>query len=338
MLQIGLAGLRGLLLAGLVAALAQAGEAVKKHTEVVKDKEGKEHSFEMVLIPGGKFTMGSPATEKGRKKHEGPQFQVELKPFYLATTEVTFDLFMAYYEETVQEKRGADPKKDAEKKAEEAKKKAEEAKKKGVDAITGPTPLYGDPTLGWGAGKRPAIGASWINAVTFCTWLSKKSGKDFRLPTEAEWEYACRAGTTSAYSFGDDSDALEDYGWFEDNSEEKTQEVGQKKPNAWGLYDMHGNVREWVQDFYSPAAYAEAAKHNPAQCPTGPKEGMAKTAHGFAHVARGGAWDSPFEELRSAARTFEEDWWRFEDPQEPKSIWWLPKMGFIGFRVARDAD
>ena len=324
MTRTGLAAVKTAVLVVLVAALACAGEPPKKVTETVKDKEGEAHSFDMVLVPGGKFKMGSPDGEEGRKKHEGPQFVVEIKPFYLAATETTFDLFMAYYEETVQEKRGTDA-------AKEAEKKAEEAKKKGVDAITGPTPLYGDPTLGWGAGKRPAIGVTWINAVTFCKWLSKKTGKNYRLPTEAEWEYACRAGTKTPYSFGDDPDKLEDYAWFEDNSDEKTQEVARKKPNPWGLYDMHGNVREWVLDFYSPRTYAENARNGPAVSPEGP-------ARGKVHVARGGAYDSLPEELRCADRAFKESWWDSGFPQEPKSKWWLPKMTFIGFRVVREIE
>jgi len=305
--------------AALLASFAFAQEPTKKFTETIKNKQGKDVSFDMILIPGGKFTMGSPQDEKGRKEHEGPQFEAVLKPFYLCSTETTWEMFMAFYDETVQEKRG-----DA------AKKKAEdEAKAKGVDAISGPTPLYGDPTLGWGAGKRPAIGASWHCADVFCKWLAKKTGKQYRLPTEAEWEYACRAGTKTPYSF--EADQIEDFAWFEDNAEEKTQEVAKKKPNAFGLFDMHGNVMEWVSDFYSPKAYEEAAKNNPVTCPTGPKEGKV-------HVARGGAYNSPSEGLRSAARVFEEPFWRYEDPQEPKSLWWLPKMGFIGFRIACDVE
>jgi len=319
----------GLLAVGLAASWCGAGEPAKKFTEKIKNKEGKEIAFDMVLVPGGKLKVGSPESEKGRKPHEGPQFEAEIKPFYLCATETTWLMFMAYYDETVQEKRG-------EAATEAAKKKAEEAQKKGVDAISGPTPLYGDPTLGWGADKRPAIGASHLNAEVFCTWLSKKTGKKYRLPTEAEWEYACRAGSTGAYSCAED--ALEDNAWFEDNSDEKTQEVAQRKPNAFGLYDMHGNVMEWVSDFYSPKAYEEAAKNNPVTCPTGPKEGTAKTSAGFAHVARGGAYNSAPAGLRCAARVFEEPFWRYEDPQEPKSKWWLPKMGFIGFRIACDVE
>jgi len=316
--------------AAALASLAFGEEPAKKFTEKIKNKQGKEVAFDLVLVPGGKFKMGSPAAEKGRKPHEGPQFDAEIKPFYLCAHEATWEMFMAYYDETVQEKRG--DWKDA------PKKQAEEAEKKGVDAVSGPTPLYGDPTLGWGAGKRPAIGVSHLNADTFCRWLAKKTGKKYRLPTEAEWEYACRAGSATAFSFGDDPDKIEDFGWFEDNSDEKTQEVCQKKPNAFGLYDMHGNVMEWTQDFYSPKAYEEAAKANPAANPTGPKEGVAKTAGGFAHVARGGAYNAKATDCRSAARVFEEPFWRYEDPQEPKSKWWLPKMGFIGFRIACDAE
>ena len=313
------ATLRGLVLVALYAAVATAGE--KKITETIKDKEGKPHSFDMVLIPAGSFTIGSPEDEEDREEHEGPQHTVKIKPFYMATTETTFEMFMAYYEETVQEKRDPNKKKPDPKKVDPKK----------VDAISGPTPLYGDPTMGWGAGKQPVMGTSWINAVTYCKWLSKKTGKKYRLPTEAEWEYACRAGTKTPYWFGDDPDDIEDHDWYEDNADEQTHEVASLKPNPFGLYDMHGNVREWCSDFYSATTYGESAKTNPVDNPTGP-------AKGKVHVARGGAYDSPLEECRSATRIFQEEWWQAEDPQEPKSVWWLPKMAFIGFRVVCEAE
>ena len=107
--------------------------------------------------------------------------------------------------------------------------------------------------------------------------------------------------------------------------------MGKKKPNAWGLYDMSGNVREWVYDFYSPTAYKETARQSPAVNPKGPETGKV-------HVARGGDYSSPIEDVRCAARSFEETWWRSGDPQIPKSKWWLPQMEFIGFRVARSVD
>ncbi len=103
---------------------------------------------------------------------------------------------------------------------------------------------------GWGRGRRPVIYVSWYDARAYTEYLSKKMGKKYRLPTEKEWEYACRAGTKSKYSFGDDDKLATHYAWYEKNSGKKTQLVGEKKPNPWGLYDMHGNVREWCEDWY----------------------------------------------------------------------------------------
>ena len=291
----------------------------KKYTETVTTKDGEKISFEMVLIPGGSFLMGSPSDEAGRQEHEGPQHKVRLDSFYLGQKETTIKLFMAFYRETVSAKRDFFE-------VEEAKKDKEQKDKDDVDVITGPTPVYGDMTMGY-EDTHPAIGITWHNAMTFCRWLSKKTGKKYHLPTEAEWEYACRAGTTTAYSFGDDPKKLGDFGWFEDTADSETNPGGKKKPNAWGLYDMSGNVREWVHDFYSPTAYKEAAKKSPSVNPKGPKTGEL-------HVARGGDYSCSADELRCAARTFEQDWWRSGDPQIPKSIWWLPEMDFIGFRVA----
>ena len=294
-----------------------------RYTETVTTQDGQKISFEMVLIPGGSFLMGSPPDQTGRKDDEGPQHQVRLDPFYLCTTETTLELFLAYYQETVTAKKDFID-------AEQAKKDAELASRDDVDAITGPTPVYGDLTMGYGK-KNPGIGMTWHNAMTFCRWLSKKTGKQYRLPTEAEWEYACRAGASSVFGFGDDPGQLADFAWYKPNSDGEPHEVGRKKPNAWGLYDMLGNVREWVYDFYSPTAYTEAAKKNPAVNPKGPE-----TAE--VHVARGGDHSSPAKELRCAGRTFEEKWWRAGDPQIPKSIWWLPEMDIIGFRVARSVE
>ncbi|MGB2808217.1 MAG: SUMF1/EgtB/PvdO family nonheme iron enzyme [Sedimentisphaerales bacterium] len=300
--------------AGTIASSTSASGLTNKYTETVTSAIGGKFTFEMVLIPGGKFTMGSLNKEAGRKDNEGPQHEVSIEPFYLCTTETTFELFFdAYYEETVQRDRG------------------QVAKEKDVDAITGPSPIYGDATMGMGAGTHPAIAMTWHNAMTFCRWLSKKTGNKYRLPTEAEWEYAARAGTETAYFFGNDPNHLTDYAWFEDNSEQTTHEVAKKKPNPWGLYDMHGNVLEWVYDFYQPTAYVAASKNSPALNPKGPKQGRV-------HVARGGSWQSPTDELRCAARLFEEPFWRYMDPQVPKSKWWFPQMGFIGFRVARSAE
>jgi formylglycine-generating enzyme required for sulfatase activity len=293
-------------------AIAQDGSA-KKYTETVTSKTGEKMSFDMVLIPAGNFRMGSPASEAGRKEDEGPQHEVRLDSFYLCTTETTIELFMAYYQETVTAK------KDFITTQQEKKTDSE------VDAITGPTPVYGDMTMGY-ENQHPAMGMTWHNAMTFCRWLSKKTGREYRLPTEAEWEYACRAGTTSAFGVGNDPEKLKEIAWYEETADSETSTVGKKKPNAWGLYDMLGNVREWVFDFYSPDAYKQAAAKSPAVNPKGPETGKV-------HVARGGDYSCPPEEVRCAARAFEEKWWRSGDPQIPKSMWWLPEMDIIGFRV-----
>jgi len=295
----------------------------KKYTETVTTKNDEKVSFEMVLIPSGSFMMGSPVGRPGRGNDEGPQHKVRLDAFYLCTTETTIELFLAYYQETVSAKRDFVE-------VQEAKKDTEQQGKDDVDAITGPTPVYGDLTMGYEE-THPAMGMTWHNAMTFCRWLSMKTGKKYRLPTEAEWEYAYRAGTTNIFGVGNDPSGLKDFAWYEANADSETNPVGKKKSNAWGLYDMSGNVREWVFDFYSPTAYKETAKKNPAVNPKGPKTGKV-------HVARGGDYSSSVEVLRSAARAFEEEWWRSGDPQIPKSIWWLPEMDFIGFRVARSAE
>ena len=299
-----------------------ADELPKRYTETIAAERGDKVTFEMVLIPAGSFQMGSPTGQAGRKDDEGPQHEVRLNSFYLCTTETTIELFMAYYQETATAKRDFIT-------VEETKKSTEKADSD-VDAITGPTPVYGDMTMGYGE-KNPAMGMTWHNAMTFCEWLSRKTGKRYRLPTEAEWEYACRAGTADIFGVGNDPDQLKDFAWYEDTADRETSEVAKKKPNAWGLYDMLGNVREWVYDFYNPTAYKEAARKSPAVNPKGPETGKV-------HVARGGDYSSSVEALRCAARAFEEEWWRSGDPQIPKSKWWLPEMDFIGFRVARSVE
>jgi sulfatase modifying factor 1 len=306
----------GLLTVGV--APAPGGKLPQKYTETITTNTGEEMTFDMVFIPGGTFTMGSPVGEADRTACEGPQRQVQVSPFYLCSTETTIELFLAYYQET------GTAKKEFAEEQEAQKEEAENAA--GVNAITGPTPVYGDMTMGYSK-KHPAIGMTWYNATVFCKWLAQKTGKPYRLPTEAEWEYAARAGTASPFGVCDQADGLNDYAWYNANANMEPHEVGTKKPNAWGLHDMAGNVREWVQDFYSPTGYDEATKDKQTVNPTGPKDGKV-------HVARGGYYDSPAGELRCAARGFEEDWWRMNDPQIPKSRWWLPQMDLIGIRVA----
>jgi sulfatase modifying factor 1 len=283
----------------------------KPYTEIVTFENDPNISFNMVPIPGGTFLMGSPQNDANTEDDEKPQHQVRIDPFYFCTTEVTLELFMAYYNETVTQKRDdSDPEQ--------------------TDAVTGPTPVYGDMTMGYD-NRHPAMGMTWHNATNFCKWLSIKTGKKYRLPTEAEFEYACRAGTTGTFGPANDPNLLADFAWYQDTSDDMPHEVAKKKPNPWGLHDMQGNVREWVNDFYSPDTYNNNAKNSPTTNPQGPAEGEV-------HVTRGGSYNSPTQELRCADRVFEEEWWRFADPQFPKSRWWLPQMDHIGFRIAASIE
>src|SRR5207245_1517473 len=133
--------------------------------------------------------------------------------------------------------------------------KQPETEKK-ADAVTRPTPPYADETFGFGRNGHPVICVTHHAAMEYCRWLSLKTGKTYRLPTEAEWEYAARAGTASAYFFGDDPKQLGEYAWYAANAEDVTHEVGKKKPNPWGLYDIYGNVAEWCLDTYKKDCYA----------------------------------------------------------------------------------
>jgi sulfatase modifying factor 1 len=262
--------------------LAKEKQPPQKYTQTTYTNAGKKLTFDMVLIPGGQFQMGSPANEAMRKDDEGPQHTVKLDPFYLCTTETTLALFSAYYKETATAKR--------EFVAISAKQKElEQAKQDEFDGVTGPTPVYGDIALGH-TENFPAMAMSWRNAVLFCKWVSKRTGKTYRLPTEAEWEYACRAGSGTRFCFGDSDRDLGGYGWYDDNSGRKTHPVAQKKPNAWGLYDLHGNVWEWCQGRYG-------------KYPSGSVVDPIGSSSGAYRVKRGGSWFNNASSCRSARRS-----------------------------------
>jgi len=215
---------------------------ISAHAETEQDAELKPAvtnsvAMSMMLIPAGEFAMGSPDTEAGRNADEVQHKVTITRSFLMSNTEVT----QAQWKAVMRDQRL-------------------------------PAVFKGD--------DLPVDGASWEDAKAFCEALTKKEGRVYRLPTEAEWEYACRAGTTTAYSSGDDEAALREVGWFgagrlEDaNSKERTNPVAKLKPNAWGLYDMHGNMWEWCSDWYGPYA-AEAVTD-----PTGPGEGEKRVIRG----------------------------------------------------------
>ncbi len=273
----------------------------------------------MVPIPGGTFTMGSPAGEKKRSADEGPQHEVAIAPFWMAKCEVTWDEYDAYAFPTGLRRRA------------EGEGLGQELVlgTTGADAVTRPTPPYADETFGLGRRGQPVICITHHAAMEYCRWLSAKTGKAYRLPTEAEWEYACRAGTKTRYSFGDDPEKLGDYAWYVENAE-KPQRVGKKKPNPWGLHDMHGNVSEWCLDHYDADLYAKLARQGVVRGPV-----VLPTAKEYSYVARGGSWDDDPDRLRSSARLSSNLEWSVQDPQRPQSIWWHTDATFVGFRVVR---
>ncbi|WP_262504991.1 SUMF1/EgtB/PvdO family nonheme iron enzyme [Saccharicrinis fermentans] len=296
---------------------------------------GTSVSFDMVAIPGGEFIIGSPSKEKYRQNDEGPQRKVKVSPFFMGKIEVTWDEYLAFFNATAAEGR------------KETVQKIQQSKDD-VDAISGATPPWGAPDQGWGKGKRPAITMSHHAALTYCKWLSQVSGKKYRLPTEAEWEYAARGGTSTPYFFdgvpsdyskkgiwnkifGIDTAIIASYVIFDANSDGKTQEPSRVAANPFGLKNMIGNVHEFCSDYYHPQTYTQYTKETTID-PQGPSKGRE-------HVIRGGSFKSDASELRSAARGFTETRrWLQTDPQMPKSIWWYSDCIDVGFRVVCEAD
>jgi formylglycine-generating enzyme required for sulfatase activity len=280
---------------------------------------GVDVKFDLVPIPGGEFVMGSPESEENREEDEGPQHKVAIAPFWMGKHEVTWDEYDLFSFSLDLKKKQRDGVNLA----------AQVDTEKRADAVTRPTPPYADMTFGYGHKNQPAICITHHSAMEYCRWLSEKTGVLYRLPTEAEWEYACRAGSKTAYFFGDDPAGLEDYAWYVENAE-KPMPIGKKKPNPWGLYDMHGNVAEWCLDHYIPDFYKQFAGDKVTLEPFAPPSDKE-----YPYVARGGSWDDDAERLRSAARRFSDPEWSVQDPQRPQSIWWHTDATFVGFRVVR---
>ena len=260
--------------------------------------------FKMVTIPAGSFTMGSPATEKDRNTDEGPQKKLTIGAFWMGAMEVSRDEFDVFF-------------------------KDEATPQNTADAVTRPSAQYVD--LSWGMGKEggyPVNSMSQYAALMYCRWLYAKTGIFYRLPTEAEWEYACRAGSTTAYYFGDNAADLGKYAWFADNSNNKFQKSGQKLPNAWGLYDMLGNVSEWILDAYDENALDKLTDNSSDPEPSFNTSRYPKSV-------RGGGYADEAWQLRSAHRSKSDPSWNKRDPQVPKSKWWLTEAASVGFRLVR---
>lgn len=264
-------------------------------------------TISMTELPAGTFLMGSPGKEKGRQDNEGPQQTITLDAFAIGTYEISYEQYILFQ----------DPHQEPEPR---------------IDGISRPSPPYIDFTQGMGKqGGFPANSMSPYAALTFCKWLYEKTGVFYRLPTEAEWEYAARAGSTETYPFGKKDKELNEYAWFSDNSEDKYHKIGQLKPNNWGLYDMLGNVAEWTMDEYAADYFTKISNNlnNPFIEPTQIRA---------LHTVKGGSYQDKAEALRPAARLKQETVWNRRDPQIPKSKWWNTDAPFVGFRIVKPAQ
>tara|TARA_B100001559_G_scaffold42995_1_gene31785 strand:+ start:300 stop:1214 length:915 start_codon:yes stop_codon:yes gene_type:complete len=258
------------------------------------------YSIDMVYIPAGEYKMGNDDKNSNTK----------ISSFWISKYEVTwevFNLFMEYENDYKLEFIVGN-------------------EKIKIDGISKPTTPYTDMTFGMGYEGYPAVNMTHFAASKFCKWLSLVSGNYYRLPTEAEWEYTCRAGSNSDYYFGDDINQIDNYAWHKNNSGDKYQKVGLKEPNKWGIYDMLGNVSEWVADSYEENIFkSKKLRSDP----------FIFNKSKYPKVYRGGSWNDEPDQLLTYKRFYSNSSLQERDPQIPKSKWWNTDAPNIGFRIVR---
>ncbi len=312
---------------GIIYTEAAKVDSFKNFTEKIP---GTSVDFEMIAIPSGKYLFGSSENDEYKKDYETPEVEVSLNQFWIGKAEITWNEYYAFMKETGTEGRTED--------------QIIKSRLNNVDVISGPTPPYGDPGQGWGKENRPAITMTYYAANKYCEWLSKKTGKKYRLPTEAEWEYAASANSKGVYFFdgnpsdytsegfwksifGADTNIINSYCIYKENSMNKTHTPNSVKPNQYGLVNMLGNVKEFCSDYYSENIHDIYKNQKDLQNPKGPGSGNE-------FVIRGGSYLSDAADLRISARDFtNQKTWLRTDPQIPKSLWWYSDCKDVGFRV-----
>jgi formylglycine-generating enzyme required for sulfatase activity len=295
----------------------KAGQVQEEFTGYRQEIPTSDLTFEMMPVKGGTFNMGSSANDKNRGKNELLSHKVKVSDFWMGKYEITWDEYELWMLNLDKDNREYN--------------KAVSTKADALsDAVTKPTAPYTDMTFGMGKSGHPAICMTQLSAKMYCMWLSARTGRFYRLPTEAEWEFACKAGTETAYSYGDDPKELSNHSWHLGNSRFKYQKIGQKSPNPFGLYDMHGNVWEWVLDQFVPPS---------AKAPTGTLVNPLVAPNTlYPRIVKGGSWDDGAVNHRSAARMGSVEAWKQQDPQIPKSVWYHTDAIFVGFRVIRPRE
>jgi formylglycine-generating enzyme required for sulfatase activity len=263
-------------------------------------------NFKFLPVKGGQFQMGSSRLDKDTQPDELPAHTVNISDFWMSAYETTWEQYDTFVFQELDSLLAM---------------REEQMAPFGIDGVSGASPPYVDMSFGMGKGNYPAVNMTQYGAIMFCKWLTAKTGVFYRLPTEAEWEYACKAGALN------DEVPLVDRAWYKKNTEFQYERVGTKLPDNLGLFDVLGNVSEWVLDQYDTAFYAISPEDNPLNIP--------KTL--YPRVIRGGSWKDKPGRLRCSARQFSRQRWKRRDPQIPKSRWWHSNASFVGFRIVRPA-
>ena len=269
--------------------------------------EGTEVSFKMVPIQGGKYVVGASENDTQKEEDELPNKEVEVSSFWMGAFEVTHKEFLLFTDAT------RDILADG---------------NQNPEVISRPSSPYEDPSKGLeDEDMKPTVGLTQYGALSYCRWLYKRTGVFYRIPTELEWEFAARGGTTTPYFFGDKSDELGKYAWYNENGDNQLHKVGEKEPSPNGLYDIYGNVSEWCLDQYYEDFYSTLKD--------GDKDVWGMPNALYPRSARGGSFLDDAKECRSSNRITSTDDWKARDPQLPQSFWWNTDSEFVGFRLVR---